>query len=161
MTSTRIKVVLTLMCFIVTIGIIHNLSNDSLGQNLSLVDNDSLSLSEYNVTTSSKRAFKRGSDQKVVAFSIYGEKTSELSQKWSYFECIKENLKVINQRYPGQLMRVFVDVTSEQPILTELTDLMWANTNLDVCDVNSLPGRRPKNVPRVLQALSHSRPSGK
>ena len=157
MTSSKKPVVLTLLCFIITIGTFHSLSrgligNDTTDTSYTVEQLQVVTIAkdvDYNMTTCSERAFNRGSGQKVFAFSFYGGVTSSLSQVRGYFEGIEENLKIITQSYPGHLMRVYVDVASEHPILKELKDLMGANSNLDVCDVNSLPGSRLADAPKM------------
>ena len=157
MTSSR-KLVVTLLCFIITIGTFHSLSrggligNDTTDSSYTVEQLQIVTIEEdvdFNMTTCSEKAFNRGCGQKVFAFSFYGGVTSSLSQVRGYFEGIEENLKIITQSYPGYLMRVYVDVASEHPILKELKDLMGANSNLDVCDVNSLPGSRLADAPKM------------
>lgn len=154
MTSSRKNVVLLLVCFIVSICILHRFNKNIFLNNKSetiftvetlLLEQQKAVLVDafdYNLTTCSERAFNRGTNQKVFSFSFYGDMTSSLNQVRDYFEGIEENLKIINQSYPGHLMRLYVDVASEHLIWKELKDMMDRYSNLDVCDVNSLPGFR-------------------
>ena len=58
---------------------------------------------KYNETTCGRDAFARGSRQKVVAFSFYGDVNTQLSIKKGYFEGIEGNLNIMPQYYPGRV----------------------------------------------------------
>ena len=102
-----------------------------------------------NETTCSERSYKRGDGQRVFAFSFYGSVTSNLSQAKGYFEGIKGNMEIITKHYPGYVMRLYFDLVSEHPILHELKDLQKVHHNLDICDVNTLPGTRLANATKM------------
>ena len=110
---------------------------------------DESSLVPYNETTCSQRSHRRGKGQRVFAFSFYGGVTSNLSKVRGYFDGIRDNLEIVTKRYPNYVMRVYIDVGSEHPILSELKDLQEANLNFDICDVNALPGNRLANAPKM------------
>ena len=42
--------------------------------------------------------------------------------------------------YPDFVMRVYVDLAKEDPVLKDLEHLEKANGNLDICDIKALPG---------------------
>ena len=54
---------------------------------------------EYRDTTCSRAAWHRGSNQKVVGFSFYGNTSSNSHKSKQYFVGIKENLELIPRLY--------------------------------------------------------------
>ena len=56
----------------------------------------------YNETSCNRDAFARGSGQKIIGFSIYGDAGSTLVVEKGYFQGIEENLKLLPQLYPGK-----------------------------------------------------------
>ena len=103
----------------------------------------------YNETTCSQSAFIRGSGQKVIGFSIYGDMNSNHSRAKGYFEGISENLSLISIYYPGWLMRLYHDVEKHDLVMKDLCNLACSNQNLDLCDVHELPGTPMVNATRV------------
>ena len=47
---------------------------------------------------------------------------------------------MLKQHYPDFVMRVYVDLAKEDPVLKDLEHLEKANGNLDICDIKALPG---------------------
>ena len=85
----------------------------------------------------------------MVAFSFYGEITTEVSIKKGYFEGIEGNLELMGEFYPGHTMRVYYDLDDSDPILQELCRLACRNPILDICNVKSLPGTPLVNATQV------------
>ena len=104
---------------------------------------------KYNETTCERDAFARGSRQKVVAFSFYGDVSTQLSIKKGYFEGIEGNLNIMPQYYPGHTMRVYYDLDDSDEILQELCQLACHNPILDICNVKELPGTPMQDASRV------------
>ena len=66
---------------------------------------------QFSQTTCGGDAFQRGSNQKVVGFSFYGDSSSELHQFRKYFDGIEENLRLVRSHYgPDWSMRLYYDL---------------------------------------------------
>ena len=104
---------------------------------------------DFKETTCSLRAFKRGMGQKVIAYSFFGGLQSEHAKFRKYFEGIKDNMKLMKLFYPTHVMRVYVDFESEKSTVSLLKSLEEKNDNIDICDVNQLPGTPFKNASKV------------
>ena len=72
---------------------------------LNITGNGSSENVEFSDTTCSAVAYARGSGQKIVGFSFYGNSKSEKHQGKKYFEGIVNNLKAMETYYPGWIMR--------------------------------------------------------
>ena len=102
----------------------------------------------YSQTTCSPKAFRRGSGQHVVAYSFYTCDGSDPNTKCGtnntrqrgYLKGIEENLALVTKHYPGYVMRLYIDLAKKDPILEQLRSLEQNVTNLDLCDVKTLPG---------------------
>lgn len=94
----------------------------------------------FNQTTCSDAAFKRGPHQKIVGFSFYGDINTDYSKKKGYFEGIVGNLELMNQFYPGWIMRLYYDLDKTDPVFKDLCKLSCENDILDICDAKKLPG---------------------
>ncbi len=66
-------------------------------------------------TTCSSDAFLRGSGQKVVGFSFYGDLNSDKMKIKGYFEGIVGNLELMRTFYPGWTMRLYFDLDDSHP----------------------------------------------
>ena len=55
----------------------------------------------YNETTCGRDAYRRGTGQKIVGFSFYGDVNSTVSIEKGYFDGIVGNLKLMPKFYPG------------------------------------------------------------
>ena len=94
----------------------------------------------YNQTTCGRDAFRRGTHQKIVGFSFYGDIHSDYSKKKGYFQGIIGNLKLMPRFYPGWVMRLYYDLDKKDPVFKDLCDLACSNPNIDICDAKHLPG---------------------
>lgn len=63
-----------------------------------------------NDTTCSSDAFLRGSGQKVVSFSFFGDLEANVNKKRGYLRGTSENLKLMRTFYPGWTMRLYLDL---------------------------------------------------
>ncbi len=63
-----------------------------------------------NNTTCSSDAFLRGSGQKVVSFSFFGDLEANVNKKRGYLRGTSENLKLMRTFYPGWTMRLYLDL---------------------------------------------------
>ena len=94
----------------------------------------------FSSTSCSREAYMRGSDQHVVAFSFYGDPATPHHKSKQYFAGIQDNLISMAQFYPGWTMRLYHDLTKENPLFQNLCTLACSNNQLDLCYVNQLPG---------------------
>ena len=95
---------------------------------------------EDNFTTCSQHAFLRGPNQKVIAYSYYGDPKSTRSQKKQYFNGIFKNYQAIQDSYPNWIMRLYHDLDPKDKQFGELCEFACKNPNLDLCDIRSIPG---------------------
>ena len=103
----------------------------------------------FSSTTCSEDAYKRGSDQHVVSFSFYGDPATPHHKSKQYFAGIQNNLDSLPQFYPGWTMRLYHDLTKEDPLLQDLCSLACSNNHLDLCYVRNLPGTPFQDASRV------------
>merc|ERR1712029_80949 len=104
----------------------------------------------YEDTTCSPKAYKRGGGQNVVAYIFYGDPNNPYpNKKRDYLGGVKENLALVTKYYPGYVLRLYIDLEENDPIWTELKRLEQNVTNLDLCDVKSLPGTQFGNAKQV------------
>jgi hypothetical protein len=109
---------------------------------------------EFSQTTCGRDAYKRGSNQKVVSFSFYGNTASKEHQKRKYFQGIKENLAAMVALYgPGWTMRLYVDLELSDPVLVKLCHLACQNCNLDICQAAHLPGTPVRDARELFPML--------
>ena len=100
-------------------------------------------------TTWSRDAYKRSSDQHVVAFSFYGDPATPHHKSKQYFAGIQDNLISMAQYLPGWTMRLYHNLTQENPLFQNLCNLACSNNQLDLCYVNQLPGSPFVDASRV------------
>ena len=77
---------------------------------------------------------------KIVAFSFYGDLTTNQSREKGYFEGIRGNLDMMPTFYPDWTMRLYFDIEPDDPIMKNLCELACGNEFLDLCDAGKLPG---------------------
>ena len=66
---------------------------------------------QFSETTCGRDAFQRGSNQKVVGFSFYGNTSSRSHKLKKYFEGIEENLSLVRSLYGADWsMRLYYDL---------------------------------------------------
>ena len=81
---------------------------------------------------------KRGPNQKVVAYSLFGNKTL-------YYEKLLELTQIIADKYPGWIMRVYYDDrTVDQSIICQIECAKKRHSdefldNADFCNINKIP----------------------
>ena len=107
--------------------------------NESVFENEFVPFSE---TTCSRRAFKRGSNQKVISYVFYGDSESKNHKTRRYFDGIKSNLELMKKLYGSSwIMRLYYDLDpADHQLMLQLCDLACADPQLDLCNVRSLPG---------------------
>lgn len=88
---------------------------------------------DLGLTTCGKDAFQRGTAQKVISYSYFGDPKTPTQRQ--YFQGIALNAKMMHQFYPGWVMRVYHNLTDG----AQLCDLMCRYDNLDFCDIQSNP----------------------
>ncbi|TRY70691.1 hypothetical protein TCAL_12938, partial [Tigriopus californicus] len=87
----------------------------------------------FGVTTCGMDAFQRGSRQKVISYSYFGD--PQIPTQRQYFQGIALNARRIHQLYPGWVMRVYHNLTNK----AQLCNLTCHNSNLDFCDIHFNP----------------------
>ena len=118
---------------------VHQLLNSSGGQPTSqkLYVFKEEEFQQMRFTCSLYNVLRRGRDQKVVSFSLYGSD----SYYWDYTERIVEQ---IHKLYPGWVVRIYVDKAVDSDFkchlvcLTDKTSNLYMD-NVDVCEAESLP----------------------
>lgn len=78
-------------------------------------------VSQFKNTTCSWRAFLRGHKQKVVSFTFYESPLPKANNRY-YFDGIQENLALVKTLYPGYIMRLYFQ-SSTQETLSKLCKL--------------------------------------
>ena len=94
---------------------------------------------KVSTSTCSHQSIVRGSNQKVVAFSFYGNPNSTQVQERKYFQGIKANLNQMPMYYPGWVLRLYYDLPKDHFLMTELCDLVCHDLNIDLCYVQNIP----------------------
>ena len=112
------------------------------------IENGEPHVIEYNRTTCSSRAYSRGNGQKVIGFSYYGDSTSAHHKSKKYFDGIRNNLNLLPKHYPGWIIRLYYDLAPDDPVLPKLCELS-CEKNLDLCDIQRLPGNPMENASLV------------
>ena len=96
---------------------------------------------KFSDTTCSQEAFQRGSNQKVAAFTFFGDTASGHHKAKKYFEGIKENLHLVRSLYGADwVMRLYYDLDQSDELMGRLCELACNNSHLDLCYVRQLPG---------------------
>jgi hypothetical protein len=103
----------------------------------------------FDSTTCGSDAYARGSGQKIVGFSFFGDIELEEGIKKRYFAGIADNLRLMSVYYPGWVMRLYFDLDKKDPVMKMICGLACNNNNLDLCDAASLPGTPMKNASKV------------
>lgn len=113
----------------------------------------------FNKTTCGMDAFVRGSGQKVVSFSLYGDSSSDHWKKKAYFEGVRGNLELMRKYFPEWIMRIYFDLEPGDPVLKELCNLACHNDVLDLCHARKLPGTPIKDARKVFPMIWRFFPS--
>ena len=108
---------------------------------------------KFEDTTCGLDSYRRGSGQKVVAFSFYGDMSDSRAMRQGYFEGIKENVDLIYIFYPGWTMRLYYDLEYKDPMFGELCSLACSRPILDLCHVRHLPGSPSTDASRIFPML--------
>jgi hypothetical protein len=84
-------------------------------------------------------ATSRGSGQKIVTYSYYGDsQDAVVNQK--YFSQIRFRAQEVGDKYPGWTMRVYFDSGEDDFEAVREMCAIWCETDhVDFCDVNNLP----------------------
>ena len=102
---------------------------------------------QFSDTTCGWDAFQRGANQKVAAFSFYGDRSSSAHKSQKYFEGIEENLRLVRSQYGADWsMRLYYDLAQSDELMGRLCELACNNNHLDLCDVRKLPGNPVKDA---------------
>ena len=105
---------------------------------LNIDENDSVQFSD---TACSPEAFQRGSNQKIVAYSFYGNVSSKVHEARHYFGGIEENLRLLKSLYGADwVMRLYYDLDQSDELMGQMCELACNNSHLDLCNVRQLPG---------------------
>ena len=116
--------------------------------------NTKTKITEFSKTTCGFDAYQRGSQQKVVSYSFYGNPTSKEHKKRKYFAGIEENLKAIQSLYGKDwTMRLYVDLEKKDPLFSKLCKLACQNPSIDLCLAGSLPGTPIENAINLFPML--------
>jgi len=91
------------------------------------------------LSSCSYSSYRRGGGQKVIGYSYYGERNSSRGKERKYFQGIKENLLLLPKHYPGWIIRVYYDLPTGHPTLSDLCTLACGNPSLDLCYVQDIP----------------------
>ena len=73
--------------------------NCSCNRTLFDIEENKTNSVKFSQTTCGREAFQRGSNQKVVGFSFYGDSSSEAHKAREYFTGIEENLRLVRFLY--------------------------------------------------------------
>ena len=117
------------------------MSNCKCSRTLSNVGENQNNPVQFSDTTCGREAFQRGSNQKVVGFSFYGNESSGVHKLKKYFDGIEENLRLVRSQYGDDWsMRLYYDLAQSDELLARLCELACHNSHLDLCHVRQLPG---------------------
>ena len=97
-------------------------------------------------TTCGIDAWRRGIGQKVIGFSFYHNKEYKSFNAKGYIEGIRGNIEIMDKFYPGWIMRLYYDLEPSDPVMDEVCQLVCQYSNLDICDIQNLPGHPVKNA---------------
>ena len=93
---------------------------------------------DYNLTTCGPSAYTSGHNQRVIAFTYFTQNSSHKSEESRhYFEGILANLKLMEDLYPGYVMRVYYDADSAREL--ELCNIYCNNKNIHLCPAVNNP----------------------
>ena len=106
---------------------------------------------DYNDTACSNVAFLRGSEQKVISYSLFGELESIENKTRGYFDGIENNLKIILKLYPGWTVRLYHEYDVGSSTLAKLCKIACKYSIFDLCNVKKIPFfRNIENVTKIL-----------
>ena len=91
-------------------------------------------------------------DKKIVGFSYYNNIYYPSKKQNRYWSGIKGNLDLMPLLYPGWIMRLYIDLDTNDPTLADLHKLVSSNPNIDLCHVQNLPQTEIKNISDSLGA---------
>ena len=86
-------------------------------------------------------SLQRGNNQKIIAYSLYGQPDSIRETRYNkrYFDGVFSNYKEIEKHYPDWLMRLYFDFKPDDPRFQTLCNFACENPNLDLCHVENIP----------------------
>ena len=106
-------------------------------------------LCSLNTTTCSQSAYFRGPNQKVIAYSIYGNLSTSHSQVKGYFDGIEGNLDILQTYYPGWVMRLYHEFKKNTEPYQKLCSFWCQYPHFDMCDVTDLPRAELEKAPKM------------
>ena len=81
----------------------------------------------------------RGSGQKVVSYSFFGDSKEETVNK-RFFSQIEARAREVRRLYPGWIMRLYFDLEEDDmDAVKAMCELWCSHDHIDFCDVTSLP----------------------
>ena len=93
------------------------MSNCKCSRTLSNVEENQNNPVQFSDTTCGREAFQRGSNQKVVGFSFYGNESSGVHKLKKYFDGIEENLRLVRSQYGDDWsMRLYYDLAQSDEL---------------------------------------------
>ena len=106
-------------------------------------------------TTCGIDAFNRGASQKVISFTFF-ESSNEVPKNDNirgYFLGIRENLNLIQQYYPGYVMRLYYQAS--KTVKEQLCEIACSESSLDLCPASAIPklGNATKVYPLLWRFL--------
>ena len=84
-------------------------------------------------STCSQRASERGNGQQIFSYTLFGK------NQLKFVDGVKENLRGIKKFYPGAIMRLYYEYSSNQlnSIQRKLCQSFCQEANFDLCNVNN------------------------
>jgi hypothetical protein len=91
-----------------------------------------------NLTCNFYSSLRRGMNQKIIAYSLYG-------QNRFYYQYLTNITKLVKTLYPGWIIRIYHDNTIKCEIQCELNDDI-----VDFCNVEKLPNRTVNYIHKMM-----------
>ena len=109
---------------------------------------------EFSQTTCGQDAYQRGLNQKIIAFSFYGNPKTKEQQRRKYFQGIERNLAEMGAMYGKDwTMRLYINLELSSPVFKKLCSLACNNNNLDLCLAKDLPGNPVRNASNIFPRI--------
>jgi hypothetical protein len=98
----------------------------------------SFNVNNTNLTCNLYNSLRRGMNQKIIAYSLYG-------QNRLYYQHLTNITKLIKTLYPGWIIRIYHDNTIKCEIQCELNDDI-----VDFCNVEKLPNKTVNYIHKMM-----------
>jgi len=109
---------------------------------------------DFSQTTCGQDAYQRGSNQKILAFSFYGNPKTKEQRRRKYFQGIERNLAEMGAVYgKAWTMRLYIDLELSSPVFKKLCSLACSNNNFDLCLASNLPGNPVRNASNIFPRI--------